>query len=74
VASRGCSRFLLVLPAVAAVVAPSFTVTREFNDMKFVSTYKGKVDGDTMKGTMDAKFGEKDFKQEFEAKRVKVKD
>jgi hypothetical protein len=43
-------------------------------DQKFVSTYKGKVDGDTMKGTMESKFGEKDFKQEFEAKREKVKD
>ena len=52
----------------------SFTVTREFNDMKFTSTYKGKVDGDTMKGTMEAKFGEKDVKQEFEGKREKSKD
>jgi hypothetical protein len=52
----------------------TFAVTREFNDMKFTSNYKAKVDGDTMKGTMEAKFGEKDFKQEFEAKRQKTKD
>ena len=52
----------------------TFTVTREFKDQKFTSTYKAKVDGDTMKGTMEAKFGEKDVKQEFEAKREKTKD
>ena len=38
------------------------------------STYKAKVDGDTMKGTMESKFGDKDTKTEFEAKREKVKD
>ena len=52
----------------------SFTVTRERGDTKIVSTYKAKVDGDTMKGTMEAKFGEKDVKREFEAKREKSKD
>ena len=57
-----------------SILAVTFTVTREFNDMKFTSSYKAKVDGDTMKGTMEAKFGEKDVKQEFEAKREKVKD
>ena len=29
----------------------TFTVTREFNDQKFVTKYAAKVDGDTMKGT-----------------------
>ena len=52
----------------------SFTVTRERGDTKIVSTYKAKIDGDTMKGTMETKFGEKDTKTEFEAKREKVKD
>jgi hypothetical protein len=52
----------------------TFTVTREFNDMKFTSTYKAKVDGDTMKGTVESKRGEKDVKTEFEAKREKTKD
>jgi hypothetical protein len=52
----------------------SFTVTREFNDMKVTTSYKAKVDGDTMKGTIESKRGEKDTKQEFEAKREKVKD
>ncbi|HUR55781.1 MAG TPA: hypothetical protein VMZ71_16710 [Gemmataceae bacterium] len=52
----------------------SFTVTRERGDTKIVSTYKAKVDGDTMKGTAESKFGDKDTKTEFEAKREKVKD
>jgi hypothetical protein len=52
----------------------TFTVTRERGDTKITSTYKAKVDGDTMKGTMESKFGEKDTKTEFEAKREKVKD
>lgn len=51
----------------------TFSVTREVKDMKFTSKYKGKVDGDSMKGTIEAKFGEKEFKQEFEAKREKEK-
>jgi hypothetical protein len=53
----------------------TFTVTREVKDQKFTTAYKAKVDGDTMKGTAETKFGEKEFKQEFEAKREKkVKD
>src|SRR5947208_2677474 len=47
----------------------TFTVNREFKDQKFTTHYKAKVDGDTMKGTVEGKFGDKDFKQEFEAKR-----
>lgn len=52
----------------------TFTVTRERGDMKLVSSYKAKVDGDTMKGTMESKFGDKDIKTEFEAKRERAKD
>jgi hypothetical protein len=49
----------------------TFTVTREFNDMKFVTKYSAKVDGDTMKGTATSDFGGKEISREFEAKRVK---
>lgn len=30
-----------------------FTVTREFNDRKFTMKYEGKLDGDTIKGTIE---------------------
>jgi hypothetical protein len=49
----------------------SFTVTRERGDMKFVTKYKAKVDGDTMKGTIESERDGKTNKREFEAKRVK---
>ena len=52
----------------------SFSVTREFNDTKFVTKYAAKVDGDTIKGTATSDFGGKEQKREFEGKRVKVKD
>jgi hypothetical protein len=52
----------------------TFTVTREFNDQKFVTKYAAKVDGDTLKGTATSDRGGKEQKREFEAKRVKVKD
>jgi hypothetical protein len=52
----------------------TFTVTREFKDQKFVTKYAAKVEGDTIKGTATSDFGGKEFKQEFEGKRVKVKD
>ena len=52
----------------------TFTVTREFNDMKFVTKYAAKVDGDTMKGTATSDFNGKEQKRDFEAKREKVKD
>jgi hypothetical protein len=52
----------------------TFTITREFNEQKFTSKYNAKVEGDTMKGTIKAMFGEKEFEQEFEAKREKGKD
>src|SRR5215204_1596078 len=49
----------------------TFTVTREFNNMKFVSKYKAKVEGDTLKGTIESERDGQTQKQEFEAKRVK---
>jgi hypothetical protein len=52
----------------------TFTVTREFNDQKRVTKYSAKVDGDTMKGTATSERDGKEQKQEFEAKREKVKD
>ncbi|MBA4067306.1 MAG: hypothetical protein C0501_27080 [Isosphaera sp.] len=51
-----------------------FTVTRERGDQKFTTKYSAKVDGDTLKGTATTDFGGKENKQEFEAKKVKVKD
>ena len=52
----------------------SFTVTREFNEVKLVTKYAAKVDGDTMKGTATSERDGKEQKREFEAKREKVKD
>ena len=49
----------------------SFTVTRERGDQKFVTKYKGKLTGDTIKGTIESSFGDKDQKRDWEAKRVK---
>ena len=49
----------------------SLTVTRERGDQKFVSKYKGKLTGDTIKGTIESSFGGKDQKRDWEAKRVK---
>lgn len=48
----------------------SFTVTREFKDQKFVTQYKAKVEGDSLKGTATSEREGKERKQEFEAKRV----
>ena len=52
----------------------SFTVNREFGKTKFSSKYNGKVDGDTIKGTITSDFGGKENKQDFEAKRSKDED
>ncbi len=52
----------------------SFTVTREFNNQKFTTKYTAKVDGDTMKGSSTSDRNGKEQKQDFEAKREKVKD
>ena len=49
----------------------SFTVTRERGDQKFVTKYKGKLTGDTIKGTIESSFEGKDQKRDWEAKRVK---
>ena len=49
----------------------SFTVTRERGDQKRVTKYKGKLEGDTIKGTIESSFGGKDQKRDWEAKRVK---
>ncbi|QDU19959.1 hypothetical protein [Urbifossiella limnaea] len=48
-----------------------FSVTRMFKDQKNTSKYAAKVTGDVMKGTIEATFGGKDTKREFEAKRSK---
>ncbi|HEX2974008.1 MAG TPA: hypothetical protein VHP11_16875 [Tepidisphaeraceae bacterium] len=47
----------------------TFTVTREFNNQKFVSKYKGKLTGDTIKGTNDMDFNGQSRSREWEAKR-----
>jgi hypothetical protein len=52
----------------------SFTVTREFNDMKFVTKYKGKLEGDAIKGAAESERGGETQKREFEAKREKGSD
>ena len=52
----------------------TFTVTREFNEMKFVTKYAAKVDGDTIKGTATTERDGQEQKREFEGKRVKIKD
>jgi hypothetical protein len=52
----------------------SFSVTREFNDQKRVTKYAAKVDGDTLKGTATSERDGQERKQEFEAKRDRVKD
>jgi hypothetical protein len=49
----------------------SFTVTRTFNDMKFVLKYKAKVEGDALKGTVESERDGQTNKREFEGKRVK---
>jgi hypothetical protein len=48
----------------------SFTVTRPFNDVTITVNYDGKLSGDTIKGTLDVKFGDQDpMKNNWEAKR-----
>lgn len=49
----------------------SFTVTRERGDQKFVTKYKGKLTGDTIKGTIESERGGKSRSRDWEAKRVK---
>jgi hypothetical protein len=49
----------------------SFTVTRERQGQKFVTKYKGKVEGDTLKMTSESERDGQTRKQEIEAKREK---
>jgi hypothetical protein len=49
----------------------SFTVTRPINDMTITVNYSGKLDGDTITGTMEIKFGDQDpTKQDWKADRA----
>lgn len=50
----------------------SFKVTRERNNMKTVTKYSGKVDGDVIKGKMTSeRDGQEGQSRDWEAKRVK---
>jgi hypothetical protein len=49
----------------------SFTITRERNNQKFTSKYKGKVDGDTIKGTIESQIDGQTRSRDWEAKREK---
>jgi hypothetical protein len=47
----------------------SFKVVRERDGRQFVTSYKGKVAGDTLKGTIQSNFGGEDRTFDWEAKR-----
>ena len=47
----------------------SFKVTREFNNNKFVQNYKGKVEGDTIKGKVEFERNGETQSRDWEAKR-----
>lgn len=47
----------------------SFTVTREFNNNKFVSKYTGKVEGDTIKGKVETERNGEKMSRDWEAKK-----
>lgn len=47
----------------------SFAVTRERNGQKFTVKYKGKLEGDTIKGTAESERDGKTRSREWEAKR-----
>lgn len=49
----------------------SFSVTRERNGQKFTTKYKGKLDGDTIKGTQERERDGKSQSSEWVAKREK---
>lgn len=51
----------------------SFSVTRERNGQKFTTKYKGKLDGDTIKGTAESERDGQTRSREWEAKREKEK-
>lgn len=48
-----------------------FTVVRERNNMKITSKYTAKIDGDTMKGSVETDRGGQTSKTEFEGKKEK---
>lgn len=48
-----------------------FSVTRERGDMKIVTKYEGKIDGDTIKGTISLDLNGKEIKSDFEGTREK---
>jgi len=49
----------------------SFNVVREFNGNKNTTIYKGKLDGDAIKGTIVSNFGGQERTREWTANRVK---
>ena len=50
----------------------TFKVVRKRNDQEFVTSYQGKLDGDTIKGKSTSKFGDQEPRErEWEAKRAK---
>lgn len=51
----------------------SFTVTREFNNNKFVTKYSGKLEGDTIKGKTEMERNGQTQSRDWEAKREKEK-
>jgi hypothetical protein len=50
----------------------TFKVTRTFGDQEITTTYKAKVEGDSLKGTSETSFQGNPFTTEFEAKREKA--
>ena len=50
----------------------SFKISRETQNGSFTSNYKGKVDGNSIKGSMAATFGDREFEREWVAKREAV--
>jgi len=51
----------------------AFAVTRERNGQKFTTKYKGKLDGDTIKGTAESERDGQTRSREWEAKREQEK-
>lgn len=51
--------------------AVSFKVTRERGGQSFTMNYNGKLEGDTIKGTIEFDFGGETRSRDWEAKRVK---
>ena len=49
----------------------TFSVTRERDNQKFTTKYKGKQDGDTIKGKSDTELNGQTFNRDWDAKREK---